>query len=81
MAVITSLGEAELSLASIGRLRVGVDTVIVHARARDSPPQGSPSLLILRAGLVILVVVGVLRVMVGAGHWCWWWCWRCAVAR
>ena len=52
-----------MGMASIGRLRVGVDTVIVHAR--NSPPRGLLSLSILRAGLVV-VVVGVLRVMVAA---------------
>ena len=54
-------------MSSIRRLWVGVNTHIVHARAGDSLPWGLPSSSILRAGLVVLVV-GVLQVMVGAGH-------------
>ena len=54
-----------MGMVSIGRLRVGVDTVIIHARARDSPPWGLLSLSILRAGLVVMVI-RVLQVMVAA---------------
>ena len=39
------------TLSSIGKLEVGVDTVVIHARDRDSHSHQRPAvLLILRAG-------------------------------